>query len=318
MLIGSLVVHLLILLVLALRAPIPELPPQATAPDQVAMVYQSAGDKQASTAAPEPSQQASVARGNADAPVAPPTPDTSLPTPPQPDAPPTPPPTGAPPEPSPEQPPAPTPDPAPTPTPPAAQPPTVSLDPEEEGFTLQSPAFRMPQPPLPLPPLPLPPRPAPPPRYAARPVPRSPHGFPVPQQWSFNAPAQPPGHASHGFDMGTSNSGGMKDTSLGYISGARPSGDWMSELRRWVDARTYYPEQAIADEQQGDATLMLLIDRSGRVLSAKIIETSRSPFLDGAWLDIFRGASVPPFTPDMTEQTTTMRATLRYMLRIIH
>ena len=91
----------------------------------------------------------------------------------------------------------------------------------------------------------------------------------------------------------------------------------MSALRRWVDARKYYPEQAIAQQEQGAVTLMIDIDRSGRVLSVQLAGSSHSQFLDGAFVDLFRRANVPPFTPDMTDQTTTLRATMNFRL-IMH
>ena len=90
----------------------------------------------------------------------------------------------------------------------------------------------------------------------------------------------------------------------------------MSALRKWVDLHKYYPEAAIDQLQQGNVSVAVLIDRSGRVLSVQMLSSSTSPFLDGAWLDVFRGATVPAFSPDMTEQTTTLRATIHFILRM--
>ena len=115
--------------------------------------------------------------------------------------------------------------------------------------------------------------------------------------------------------MSASPLGGPEASSLGYVSGAKPSGDWMSELRRWVDQRKYYPEQAIAQLEQGNVTLLVNIDRSGRVISVQLASSSNSQFLDAAFTDVFRRGTVPPFTPDMTEQTTTLRATMHFVLR---
>ncbi len=192
-------------------------------------------------------------------------------------------------------------------------PPTVSLSQDDEQPPPLPPAFQMPQAPPPLPP--LPPRPAPP--RVARVAPRNPSPLSSPQNWSFNsAPAQPStGRQSRGFDLSTAPQGGPESSSLGYVSGAKPSGDWMSALRRWVDARKYYPEQAIAQLEQGNVTLLVNIDRSGRVLSVQLADSSRSQFLDGAFTDLFRRGTVPPFTPDMGEQTTTLRATMHFVLR---
>jgi TonB family protein len=149
----------------------------------------------------------------------------------------------------------------------------------------------------------------------ARVAPRNPSPLSAPQDWSFNSAQPSTGRPSRGFDLSTATQGGPDTSSLGYVSGAKPSGDWMSALRKWVDARKYYPEQAIAQLEQGDVTLLVNIDRSGRVLSVQLASSSRSQFLDAAFTDLFRRGTVPPFTPDMTEQTTTLRATMHFVLR---
>ncbi len=329
MLVGSLVLHVLLLAALYLRWPPDEAaePPPADS-DAVAITFESpTGAQQASTATANPAEKPATASGNAAATDTQPSPNTAAapppeaaPPPPEPQPPaPAPPettqPQPAPPQPSPPvtpetPPPLPTP-PPPAPTPPAPQPPAaVWLKPDEEGALPTPPAFQMPQPPPPLPPLP---RPAPP-RTVSRPTPRNP--FAAPQNWSFNAsPSQnAPGRPSRGFDLSPSLQGGPDTASLGYVSGAKPSGDWMSALRKWVDARKYYPEQAIAQMEQGSVTLMIDIDRTGKVLQVRLAGTSQSQFLDGAFEDLFRRATVPPFTPDMTDQTTTLRATMHFRL----
>lgn len=123
-----------------------------------------------------------------------------------------------------------------------------------------------------------------------------------------------PGRPSRGFDLSTGDVAGQKDATLGYVAGAHPSGDWIGALRRWATARLYYPEQAIADHQQGTAILLLTIARSGRVTSVQLTQSARSPFLDGAWIDVFRGSTVPAFTPDMAEDSTQITYTLHYRL----
>ena len=330
MLIGSLLLHLIALFLLFWSQPEREPgPPNPDTSDQLSMVFESPKASQASTQSANPSTQPQLAAGNQNAPVAPPQPDSSAPAtpPPGPVAPTPPAPQPAPPTPAPEPTPQPVSEPAPpVPAPPQPQPPQqtqqqtpqpppqVSLDQEEEPALQPPPPFVMPQPPPPLPP-PLP-RPVAPPRLA-QPNPRSPSGFPLPQDWSFNSTSrQAPGRSAHGFDLSVNPQGGPTDDAMGYIAGARPSGDWMSALRKWVDLHKYYPEAAVEQLQQGDVAIAVEIDRSGKVLGVQMIRTSGSAFLDGAWLDVFRGATVPAFSPDMTEQTTTLRATIHFILRI--
>ncbi len=101
---------------------------------------------------------------------------------------------------------------------------------------------------------------------------------------------------------------------MAYLGGAKPGASWLSLLHKWTQARLYYPEEAIREHQQGDSVVYLKFDRSGRVLASNIYRSSRSAFLDGAWVDVFRNATVPAFTPDMKEDTTEVLFTLHYVL----
>lgn len=325
MIIGSVLLHLLLLGFLVVEAPEHEPPPVSPDPvDTVSMVMESPSPTQASTQSAAPGPKPQVAPGNQAAPVAPHSPQDTLgappppppapqpapapvqeasvtpPTPPQPDTPP------APPQPPPPQ-------PTPAPPQPARQPPTVSLSEEDEPPLPAPPPFVPPQPP---PPLPAPPPPRVPlqPRLTARPAARSPSGFPQPQEWSLSMEPRPPGRTSHGIDLAPESPGGREDSMLTYVAGAHPSADWMTALHKWAQARVYYPEQAVRDGQEGPSTIDIQIDRSGRVLNVSLVQSARSAFLDGAWMDVFRRATVPPFTPDMTEPTTTVRFTLLYRL----
>ena len=342
MLAGSLLIHVLALLAIWFLQPEPPDDQRNEVSDQVAMVFESPGAKEASVQAPSATQASAAPTGNVNATTTQPNPDTSPPPPPQTaPAPPTPeptPPTPPPPTPPAPEPPAPQPAPEPPPTsgttatagsrrsrsprrPQQAPrpPPTVTLSQEDGPALPPPPRFVMPQPPPPLPP--LPPRPAPPrpvqPRQYARPSPSNPFG--APQDWSLNTAPSPqrPGRPSRGLDLSTGDFAGQKDATLGYVAGAHPTGDWIGALRRWTTARLYYPEQAIADRAQGTSVLLLTIARSGRVLNVQLLQSARSPFLDGAWIDIFRGATVPGFTPDMTEDSTQITYTLHYRL-VVH
>ena len=322
MLVGSLLLHLLGLL--ALWWGRPEQPADDTNDnnDQVAMVFEAPGAAEASQQSPSATKASSAPTGNENATTTQPNPDTSPPLPPPPAAQPAP--TPPPPAPEPPAPPAPeTPPPPPTPQaaqqppqPAPAQPPaTVTLS--QKPAELPPPLPPMPEAPPALPPLsfsvPQRPAPAAPPGRIARPSPQGPFG--APQDWSLNtAPSRQPGRPSRGFDLSTGDFAGQKDATLGYVAGAHPSGDWMGALRRWATARLYYPEQAIADHQQGTSVILLTVARSGRVISVQLLQSARSPFLDGAWVDVFRGSTVPAFTPDMTEDSTQVTYTLHYHL----
>ncbi len=328
---GSVLVHALLLAFLVLVPPEPEQDQPANSPNEVSMVFESQGATKAST--PSPNQAASAAQGAPDAteetpqtttsappppppaPVTPPTPAPPTPAEPSPPQPTPPPPEPQPPQtpqpetPQPETPPPPV-QPPPPPSPPAPRlPATVSLS-EGELPPPPPPRFVMPQPPPPLPP--PPPRPSPP-RLAARPPSQNPF---APQDWSLNAApsTRAPSRSSRGIDLDVPSLGGQTDSTMSYVAGARPSGDWIGALKRWVQAHTYYPEAALDQQQQGAVTVVFQVDRSGRVLSSSLARSSRSPFLDMGFLGEFRGATVPSFTPDMTDPTTTVAFTMTYVL----
>jgi protein TonB len=148
----------------------------------------------------------------------------------------------------------------------------------------------------------------------ARPSPQNP--LSAPQDWSMNAApsSRAPTRSSRGFDTSVPGLGGETDSVMSYIAGAHPSGDWIGALKRWVQSHTYYPEAALDQQQQGAVTVVFEVDRSGRVLSSSLARSSRSPFLDMGFLGEFRNATVPSFTPDMKDPTTTVAFTMNYVL----
>ena len=91
--------------------------------------------------------------------------------------------------------------------------------------------------------------------------------------------------------------------------------DWMSEVRAWVEQRKYYPSEAIAAGEQGSVTISIEVARDGRVLSVRMVNPSRSVYLNMAWLGMFQGKTLPPFRPDATDPTANIVFTMHYYLR---
>ncbi|WP_158744390.1 energy transducer TonB [Acidisphaera sp. L21] len=116
------------------------------------------------------------------------------------------------------------------------------------------------------------------------------------------------------MDFSTSSNSGQSNAMISYVSGARPTGDWQSAFMRWSQARIYYPEAAVAQGDEGTAAVELEILADGTVRSVRLINTSRSPFLDGGAIDMYRRQTVPAFTPDMAaqEKSTIIRVNLTY------
>jgi protein TonB len=99
------------------------------------------------------------------------------------------------------------------------------------------------------------------------------------------------------------------------ISGANLGSDWVSLYTAWVRSHLFYPEQAALNGEDGTAEVILQINRSGKVLSVELVTRSGSQWLDLSTTGMFRGARVPPFPANVTEDTATIDQTIHYILR---
>jgi protein TonB len=193
----------------------------------------------------------------------------------------------------------PTPSPTDLPTPPQAQ--------------RAEPAEALPLPPPPPPPATAPPTPPRQPDAApARPItpappraapPRAAPSFPVPQSYSFGQPA-PPGSAM----TGEASFGQFAKLTAGHVE---PS--WMNALHEWWRRHGYYPSQAVALQQAGKVRIEIVVERSGKVRTVKLLGASDSPWLNMGAQDVFRGSTVPPFPPNTRDDQVTLELTINYI-----
>lgn len=227
------------------------------------------------------------------------------------------------PPPLPEPAPAPPAAPVPLPSPPVEQPAPVEPLPEPP------PAEQVLPPPSPAPPQAVPPPPSQAPaRPQQAPAPpfagaldlsrRGPIAMAPPPRGGV--PSQPRPRGSLDLSMGNvpqeRRRTAQSDTSgnIGSVEGAQPTGSWRGAFLDWVRARSFYPQQAAMNGEDGNSQVRLIIDRSGRVRSVQLVGRSGSRILDLALQSIFRDQRVPPFTPDMEGETMTMTFTMRYIL----
>jgi protein TonB len=198
----------------------------------------------------------------------------------------------------------------PSPPTPSPTPPRVDLTPPQD--TEPSPLPIPPvQPPPPLPRPPTPPKPRP--QVLARPAePRSPSGFPRPQNYSFGAPSGPTQLGAAGGQAAQTN-GPFQPAP--HITGAQLGSDWIGLYSAWVQRHLYYPQQAAENGEDGSAEVVLVVDRSGRVQSVELVGRSGSQWLDLAIQALFRRQIVPPFPPGTKDDTATIDQTIHYILR---
>jgi len=170
--------------------------------------------------------------------------------------------------------------------------------------------------PLPEPPPPLPH--APPPPQKAAPARRSGQGRSsvfsqglMMNGMSFNGGGS--GGQAQGLNMQLPRSmqvGGDSDVVLK----GDPGSNWLSRLHQWVSDRADYPELAAEMAQQGPVTVRFTVDRTGKVLTLKMVTPTRYALLNEAVMSLFRNATVPPFDPDFKTNTAEVQFTIDFIL----
>lgn len=277
----SVALHLLLLLLLVV-VPHQKPPPEPMLPSPVAMIFMP--PKDGARSAPEPSDQSVVSSPPAVAVE---------------------------------------PQPAPNPPSPAPPPPAPASQPEP-----------LPPPPAPAShPEPLPPPPAPPPtRQAALsapvhaapvlPPPTSsrPHaaaGFPTPMQYSLGSPPRPAAKANSGpkeANYGPAARGTLSFGRFAKVTQGHVDPSWLALLHEWWDRHGYYPDQAVANGEDGTVGIEIVVDRYGHVRRVTRERRSGSQWLDMAAEGTFRDASLPPFPPDTSDDQITVDLTITYVL----
>ena len=315
----ALLLHFLVFAALVLVLPEEPKPPDTPAPAEVALLFEG-GSRLATPAPPSdrvlPSKapapipgldaETSVAAPPPAANVEPPTPEAATPeAPPVPLA--TPPVASAPPV---------------SPAAPAAPdvestlviPPLVARPPADATTAVPEPPRPTVTPPPPAIATREPPRPRPP-RVVSRPTsPRvTADGFPTTLMPSFDLSRQasvarnatiPPPSASQ--------SNASSDVRGGEALGA----DWLAELSAYVERHKRYPEQAAQNNEEGDSTISIVVERDGRVFGrgVDLVRRSGSQFLDMGLLSMFRDKQLPPFPPGAPHDRETIQITMHYYL----
>ena len=290
----SLALHLTLLLLL-LISPHKRPPPEPMLPSPVAMVFMP--PKQGAKSAPEPSDRSQAAQPPAPAPA----PPQQAALPPPPPAPP------APPQPKPA---------------PAA--PSITVPPQKLPATEPSVAAKPPPPPplaapqkqalLQVPRLPPAPPPRPAPTPAPRPAPST--GFPAPMAFSLGRPLTTarPGGAPARASYGPAARGPLSFGRFAHVVQGHVDPSWLDQLHEWWDRHGYYPQEAVANNEDGTVGIQIVVDRYGHVRSVEREQRSGSTWLDMAAVGTFRDAHLPPLPPDSPDNQITVDLSITYVL----
>ncbi len=98
------------------------------------------------------------------------------------------------------------------------------------------------------------------------------------------------------------------------IVGADLGAEWIRQLHAWWREHGSYPPWAAAAGQDGTNMVKLVVDRSGRVLSAQLEISSGSKWLDIGTMATFRDAHLPPFPPATPQNQAILYLTISYIL----
>jgi protein TonB len=92
------------------------------------------------------------------------------------------------------------------------------------------------------------------------------------------------------------------------------SAGYRAALSAWLERNKRYPDSARERGEEGRGVLRFRVDRSGRVLSYAVVQSTGYPDLDAALDQMMRGAQLPAFPADMTATDVEVSVTIRFGL----
>jgi TonB family protein len=89
---------------------------------------------------------------------------------------------------------------------------------------------------------------------------------------------------------------------------------WFDLLHQWWLEHGYYPDQALSRGEDGNVSIVIVVDRSGHVDALDLAARSGSVWLDLGAQAVFRGAKLPPLPADTPDDQITVELNIRYIL----
>jgi periplasmic protein TonB len=187
--------------------------------------------------------------------------------------------------------------PPPEPEPPPPPEPVAATEPPPPPIEAPAPVVEPPPPPVPY-------KPAvkPPPKPAQRHVEK-------PQPNLAAAPSQPASAA-----MAAPQTAYAPTPAPVPAPSAEVSPDYRALLSAWLEGHKRYPDTARQRGEEGRAVLRFAIDRSGRVLSFAVAQSTGYSDLDASLEEMMRGAVLPPFPAGMNQARIDVSVTIRFSL----
>ena len=95
----------------------------------------------------------------------------------------------------------------------------------------------------------------------------------------------------------------------------RVTPSWQADLVRHLQQYKRYPLAAQAKHEQGVVLLGFSVDRNGRVLTRRVVQSSGHPDLDQEVMEmVMRAQPLPAFPPSMTQTKLDLTVPIRFSL----
>ncbi|HYZ21991.1 MAG TPA: energy transducer TonB [Rhodopila sp.] len=141
----------------------------------------------------------------------------------------------------------------------------------------------------------------------AKPVPAVRHAPPRPIHMAKPAPSRAPAaHETAAVPPATTPAPGDDPSVLVA---------WERSVSAWLATHRVYPYEARRRGEEGSVELRFTADRDGRVSDIALVRSAGSPVLDNAAQATVRDATLPPFSPGMSQKKITVTVQIRYALR---
>jgi protein TonB len=98
------------------------------------------------------------------------------------------------------------------------------------------------------------------------------------------------------------------------VPGPDPTANYQAMISAWLESHKRYPESARQRGEEGGVKLRFRVDRFGRVLAYRLLESTGYADLDAGIDQMMRGAQLPPFPPGMTQSQIEVSVKLRFNL----
>jgi periplasmic protein TonB len=98
------------------------------------------------------------------------------------------------------------------------------------------------------------------------------------------------------------------------VPGPDPTANYGAMISAWLESHKRYPESARQRGEEGGVKLRFRVDRLGRVLAYRLLESTGYADLDDGIDQMMRGAQLPPFPAGMTQSQIEVSVKLRFKL----